>query len=964
MSKPLFFFLKTVLIIVIFFIWPVYGSLFSQSNNTSPDKDIVKFKEVDIVKNTPEENLGIVEQKLKYYKEVSNWERYFESLNDKSYLLYDMGDYRSFITHSKMVLDHASETLAENSSVKINAMLLRAMAVELTGNYDRSIELQTESARLADDPETKFYAYENNGISYEELGDFDEAIRNFAYALSLTNEISGFDPHNKGRVISKIAYNYKEKGDYDKSLKLYRQSMAILHHLPDSPYYRQTLWFVYQELADLYLSEGLLDSAMHYSYKAISIQQRSKSLIKSYLTYTGHGEIWLAKKDYKKAIESFDKALDLAIGEYKNFDVHTSFAVCLNKKAETYLRKNEYLTALEYFQKALQKIAVDFDSDNYSDNPKLDNYIIKQDGLNILAGKAEALYYLYNKEKKQEYLYSAHSTYTAACELIQGVRHDYLAEGSKHILAQKALPIYESAIEVALLLYENSGKHKYIESAYSIAESNKATMLYESIKNDFAKGFAEIPDSLLDQENNLLINRNYLQKLIKEEQQKKGIIDEVKIKKWENIVFELDAKLNKLVEEMEINYPEYLKQKKQTSPASFGTVRNNLVDSQTALIEYMLGEKNGYIFSITKNDLKIFKIKGKGQLIESIAALRPLVNLPPDSKNFENDILKFASLSSSIYENILADAVNELPDNINRLVIVPDDVLAYLPFELLLTKKPQNNIFDYLPKNLDYLFEKYAVHYQYSASLMTADKARGRKDVNINGFIGFAPTFDGGFSATRACSEEGLYSLQCNQREVESIQKIMGGEVLLAGVAGVDNFMKNAPNYRILHLATHACVDDSDSGLNKIYLSDGDLSQYELNNIKLNADLTVLSACNTGMGQLLKGEGIMSLTRSFIMAGSKSVLTSLWSVDDCATSDIMVNYYKCLKKGMPKDKAIAKAKLAYLKVADRNGSHPYYWAAFVQFGEVEALSFPGNNFYYFLLAGFGIAFFLLWYFCR
>ena len=80
------------------------------------------------------------------------------------------------------------------------------------------------------------------------------------------------------------------------------------------------------------------------------------------------------------------------------------------------------------------------------------------------------------------------------------------------------------------------------------------------------------------------------------------------------------------------------------------------------------------------------------------------------------------------------------------------------------------------------------------------------------------------------------------------------------------------------------------------------------------------------------GEGVMSLARSFVLAGSQSVLTSLWSVDDCATSDIMVEYYKCLKKGMSKDDAIAQAKLVYLKTADLNNSHPYYWGAFVQFG--------------------------------
>ena len=99
----------------------------------------------------------------------------------------------------------------------------------------------------------------------------------------------------------------------------------------------------------------------------------------------------------------------------------------------------------------------------------------------------------------------------------------------------------------------------------------------------------------------------------------------------------------------------------------------------------------------------------------------------------------------------------------------------------------------------------------------------------------------------------------------------------------------------------------------------------------------------------------MSLTRSFMLAGSKSVLTSLWSVDDCATSDIMVEYYRYLKKGMNKDEALRNAKLSYLKSADPNNAHPYYWGAFVQFGEVEALKFGYSSFRYYLIGALAVA---------
>ena len=962
-NLPLSYFIPFKVLVVLLFC-SMAEVLTGQVEQEDPCEDSIRFGKVDIIYKSVEENSAIIEKKLKFFKEFSDWECYVHSLNDKSYLFYFKGEYLNLIEHSKLVLDQASEMLSENSPARINAMLMRAIAVELAGDYKKAIDLQNKSARLSTDPSNKLRAYENNGISYEELGDYDEAIRSFGYALSLLNEISDFDPHLKGRVIKQIAFCHKEKGGYRESLKLYRQSLDILHSLPPKPYYRQTLWFAYQEIADLYLKINQLDSAMHYSVKAISIQQKAKNLIKSYLTYTSHGEIWLAKKDYKRAVESFDKALALAEKEYKDFNKHPSFAICLNKKAEAYLKKGDCQLSLKYSQEALQKIAVNFNSDIYSENPSSDQYIVKQNGLDILSTKSGALLGLFGKEGNQAYLQSAHETFSFANQLIQSIRQDYLAEGSKHTLSEKALPIYERSIETALKLYEISGENQYLESAFSAAEANKSTVLYESIKNNMAKGSSKIPDSFLERENELLVNRNFNQKLIREEQQKKEGADMEKIKASEKLVFELNAELEKLVEEMEKNYPDYLEQKKQTNPASFETARKNLTDNKASLVEFMIGEKNAYIFLLTKNDLQLFKIKEKEKLEERVRRLRELITTPPSSRNFDSEFQEFTNLSYLLYSQILKEGIENLSKGINRLVIIPDDLLCYLPFEILIREKPKNEGSNYSPKSLAYLMEDYQIGYQYSASLMTAGKKNKSEVANIGNFVGFAPTFDGGHAETRTCSADKLYSLLCNEQEVTTISGLMDGAAYVAAGAGLEGFNQHAANYRILHLATHACVDDSGNGLNKIYLADGDLSQYELNNLRLNAELTVLSACNTGMGQLLKGEGMMSLTRSFMLAGSQSVLTSLWSVDDCATSDIMVEYYKCLKKGLPKDEALIQAKLAYLTTADRNNSHPYYWAAFVQFGDIQPIDFSFSFKWYYLFGAFILSLALIYIFWK
>ena len=174
---------------------------------------------------------------------------------------------------------------------------------------------------------------------------------------------------------------------------------------------------------------------------------------------------------------------------------------------------------------------------------------------------------------------------------------------------------------------------------------------------------------------------------------------------------------------------------------------------------------------------------------------------------------------------------------------------------------------------------------------------------------------------------------------MEAINELLKGEVYLKEAAQKAGFEKEAANYRIIHMATHACVDEANPLFNKIFLTDDYLSNADLYNTELNAELVVLSACNTGSGKLVKGEGVMSLARGFVQAGCASSIVTQWSVDDCTTSNIMIDFYKNILKGQSKDKALQQAKLTHLANADQIEMHPYYWAAFVQSGNAEAMTF-------------------------
>ena len=155
--------------------------------------------------------------------------------------------------------------------------------------------------------------------------------------------------------------------------------------------------------------------------------------------------------------------------------------------------------------------------------------------------------------------------------------------------------------------------------------------------------------------------------------------------------------------------------------------------------------------------------------------------------------------------------------------------------------------------------------------------------------------------------------------------------------ANKDSFESIINDYSIIHLATHACVDEENPNFSRIYFKDTYLSNFDLTNMRIQANLAVLSACNTNVGPLMKGDGVSSISKGFILAGCPSILTSLWSVDDCSTSELMINFYRSLKKGNTKSASLRHAKIKYLSQADDSNAHPYYWAPFQLSGDYKAI---------------------------
>ena len=313
------------------------------------------------------------------------------------------------------------------------------------------------------------------------------------------------------------------------------------------------------------------------------------------------------------------------------------------------------------------------------------------------------------------------------------------------------------------------------------------------------------------------------------------------------------------------------------------------------------------------------------------------------------DFTQFIHASTGLYDKLIRPFASYIKRK--NLIVIPDESLAYIPFEILLTHlvDPRNPDYSSLP----YLIGTNPVSYSYSATLLS-DKIqrRGRPERKV---LALAPKYkEPQISArqqflSRQQYRDYLYPIPGATEEVEFVHKLLGGDVLLDEEATEASFKARSSRYDILHLAMHTILDDVNPMYSKLVFTEtpGDdeddlLNTFEIYNLKLSARLTVLSSCNSGTGKLQKGEGVMSLARGFIYAGCPSIVMTLWEVEDKSGVEMMRNFYHYLKKGYVKDEALRKAKLEFLQHANMENAHPYFWSAFVNIGDPGAI-FPGKG---------------------
>ena len=900
------------------------------------------------------DNLQHYQSALDDFACSENWKMYIHTGNYFSRICYVYQRYDQYIQNARRINEIAQQKLLPTEADYEIARHNDAISEAIRGNFYQSTQallhlLQEVGPQLDSIGRAEYY--QNIGSFYKELGDYDEAIRYLERAIELRRISEETSNSRHVSAHSELAHSHKLKGNYPAARQGY---LNTLRQADQIGRYNKSLiqiyLYCYQNLADLHRAEGDFPQAHHYLQLALDFQAQD-SYAKAHDTYRTLGHTHLDQEQYEPALVAFRQAVATARETYnynavREDDKHHTVAQCWMDIGTVHLRQEQYAEALTAYRKALYENTYDYRAEDLESLPQVDNFINLPVGLDVLRAIIQCYHQRYRSTSQREDLLRVLRVARLARALIQRIRQRYEAEGSKQTLVGKAKNIYEMAINSAVLMYELTGDRAYLYEAFRFSESSKAVLLLESIQGQLALGGGGLPPELVQRERQLRSDWTYYKKRVAIARKEKERTDPERRREWEQRLFTTSEAYKQLIADFERNYPNYYQLKFNTDLVEVATIQENVLDTTAALLTYFMGEEKHFALYLTANDIEVHHWPTNQRLRQRLSSLRQLLINEPQSSQFQRDYDTFLQLAHQIYDELLAPLLRQLPGSVERLLIISDNIINDLPFEILLRQNSTAGPVDYSPQTLPYLFRDYNISYHYSATLLLSNAQKAASQAPY-AFLGFAPSFGlQGEQRQRVCSGSQLYDLHCNQKEVERISTYFSSKNLLAEAATKRAFIELMAEYRIVHLATHACIDESNIDLSQIHFSDEGLSSYDLQNLDLTADLVVLSACNTGAGKLVKGEGTLSLSRSFTYAGCPSTLMSLWSIDDCATSEIMIAFYHFLSEGQAKDEALRSAKLDYLaRSSDRAKAHPYYWAGFVQTGKTTPLFRP-NRFTY------------------
>ncbi len=858
------------------------------------------------------------------------------TLDTVAFFYYSMGDYARCESLLKRALDIKEKKL-EASHPDI-AQTLNSFGLVLSdkGDYTKAVTFYQRALQIrekslgANHPGV---ATTLNGLAtlYIDTADYTKSESLLLRALEIYEKIYGPNSPNSANELNNLALLYSKKGDYDKAEEFYKRAFEMNKKLlpPEHPSIAMSL----NNLATIYQQENDLAKAKEFFERALVIREKVFGSDSPDVAQTLYnlGTVHYETGDFKNAGQVFMKSLDIL--EAKLGKEHINLTYPLTALASLYRVKGEYDKAEEILLRVLnirEKILGPLHPD------------VRKD--------LERLALVYAAKGIADKTVAAQSR---AADITERAISLNLAAGSEKQKFAYLADLSQSTNQIISLQTRIFPDNKTVrELAVTVILQRKGR-----VQDAMADTLGKLRERLGTQEKMLLDKLNeinsQLAKLVLNGPEGTSLAEhQTQIKMLEDEKEKLEAEISRRSAEFVA----------QSQPITLTAVRND-IPNNAALIEFAVyrpvepkatakkdesGEAHYVAYIIPKQGEIKWKELGSVKTIDT--AIDNFRRALRDPKR--NDVTQ---LARAVDEKLMSP-VRTLLGNNKQLLISPDGDLNLIPFEALVDEQGK------------YLIENYSISYLTSGrDLLRLETARTSKSNPLliaNPLFDLSdlttaklrkPTMRKSITATRNLSDTYFAPLGGTAQEARSIQMLFPESKFLSGAQATETALKQTSAPEILHIATHGFfLEDEDvskgaktkienpllrSGLalagangRQGDTDDGILTALEASGLNLwGTKLVVLSACDTGLGEVRNGEGVYGLRRAFLLAGTESLIMSLWSVSDYVTRELMTNYYKNLKQGIGRNAALRQVQLEMLKRKQRQ--HPFYWASFIQSGE-------------------------------
>jgi len=737
-------------------------------------------------------------------------------------------------------------------------------------------------------------------------GNDDEALRFFQKNLDLTRQKYGGDEHyDAARTLSAMSESLSGQRRYQEAYQASQQALGILERVLPEP--DRAKINVYESLATLYLHHrSQPDSALFFAQKII---------------------------DDLSALPDLDR-----------YDLTRVLGLSLMSECQREMGRPD--RALDFAQQALRSSARQFDSADPRQNPDTEDFVNINSALMALRYKAEAAFAqwaadpqtpepalalacldLGEKTLRQYHIQLGHQTAS-----------DFDTDGAGHDFCKTAL-------HLAATLHTRRPTPSSIARCWHWSELDKAQRLQTALRNTSAKAFAGLPDSLLQLDARLAQDVAVYENLLRTAEEAG---DTVAARLWRNdSLFTARQARTDFVHRLERDYPAYFDLKYRNETVSMADVQRSLPPKTLLLQISFSGRYDSllYLLAVSRDTALLVVRPALRGLEEKIEAFNSLLQSPASARLPKRTAL--VKQSHELYQQFIKPIENQLIGK-NKLFVVGESATQYLPFETLLRDGSDRPI-----AALDFLVKRLDISYHYSATLLA--KPTHTPPTRTHELIAFAPVFAeneniaagrGTISrdtSLRAFGPDGFTALPFSEKEVLGIVGLFktrqpsSAQVLLrknADKAALERALEQGS--RIVHIASHSFADlrrPKFSGI-ACYSPDSTASSClyvgEIYNLAAQTDLVVLSSCESGLGRLTSGEGLLGLNRAFLYAGVPNVVFSLWKANDRASADFMGHFYRAMLGGQPYASALRTAKLKML--SDPATAAPHLWSGFLMMG--------------------------------